>query len=171
MRKIKLYIAASLDGKIARKNGSFDWLPDPTSEDYGYEDFYNSIDAIIMGYKTYEVCLSFGAWPYKGKKSYVFSRNPQKSCIPEAELITENPAIFVQALKQSEGKDIWLLGGGEIVALLHDADLIDEYIIAIIPIVLGEGIELFPNIKKQINLQLAKQKAFSSGLVMLYLEK
>jgi dihydrofolate reductase len=171
MRKIKLYIAASLDGKIARKDGAIDWLPDPTAEDYGYQPFYDSIDATLMGYKTYEFCLQFGEWPYTGKSTYVFSRNPAKAVLPEANLITQSPADFVRQLKQQKGKDIWLVGGGEIVTLLHDAGLIDEYILAFIPVILGEGIELFPGIKNQQNLRLTQHKVFSNGAVMLYLEK
>lgn len=171
MRKVKLYIAASLDGKIARKNGSVDWLPDdPVEEDYGYPAFYDSIDTTLMGYKTYETALSFGEWHYKDKVNYIFSRDPHKSLIPEAQLVNENPVDFVTKFKQTVGKDIWLIGGGEIITLLHNAELIDEYIIAFIPVILGEGIELFPNITKQQNLQLTKHQAYSNGIVMLYLD-
>jgi dihydrofolate reductase len=171
MRKVKLYIAASLDGKIARKNGAIDWLPDPTAEDYGYQQFYDSIGIALMGYKTYEICLQFGEWPYKGNSTYVFSRDASKTVLPEANLITQNPIDFVKQLREQDGKDIWLVGGGEIIALLHDAGLIDEYILALIPVILGEGIELFPGVKQQQNLRLTQHKVFSSGAVMLYLEK
>jgi dihydrofolate reductase len=171
MRKVKLYIATSLDGKIARKDGTIDWLPDPTAEDYGYHQFYNSIDATLMGYKTYEICLQFGEWPYPGKFTYVFTRDSTKSVVPEANLITQHPVDFVRELRELEGKDIWLVGGGEIVTLLHDAGLIDEYILAYIPVILGEGIELFPGIKQQQNLQLTKHLVFSNGVVLLYLDK
>lgn len=170
MRKLRLYIAASLDGKIARPNGSFDWLPDVTAEDYGYESFYSTIDAVVMGYKTYEVCRDMGEWYYKDKRSYVFSRHPGREVVPEAELITEDPVEFTRKLKQTEGKDIWLLGGGEIVSVLHDAGLIDEYIIAQIPILLGEGILLFPDLHRQVNLRLTQTRVYPSGTVMLYLK-
>ncbi|QHT70936.1 dihydrofolate reductase [Rhodocytophaga rosea] len=171
MRKVKLYIATSLDGKIARKDGSVNWLPDPASEDYGYQPFDDSIDATLMGYKTYEICLQFGEWPYQGKSTYVFTRDSAKPVVPESILVTQNPVDFVRHLKEQKGKDIWLVGGGEIVSLFHDADLIDEYILAFIPVLLGEGIELFPNIKKQENLRLIRHNVFSNGAVLLYLEK
>jgi dihydrofolate reductase len=171
MRKLKLYIAASLDGKIARKNGEIDWLPPIEENDYGYAELMESTAAIVMGYKTYEVCIGFGEWAYKDKTSFVFSRNPERELIPEAQLITEDPIEFVKKLKQTEGKNIWLLGGGEIIALLHDAGLIDEYILAYIPVILGEGIELFPGIKKQENLKLTKHQIYSNGIVMLYFKK
>lgn len=169
MRKVKLYIAASFDGKIARPDGAIDWLPSPTAEDYGYDPFYNSIDTIVMGYATYEVCLSFdGKWPYNGKKSYVFTRSATKPILEVAERVTESPADFVRKLKEQEGGDIWLLGGGQINTLLHDAGLIDEYIIAYIPVLLGEGIELFPDIKKQVNLSITQHKVYDSGIAMFY---
>lgn len=170
MRKLKLYIAASLDGKIARKDDSIDWLPDPTTEDYGYQEFYDSIDTTVMGYKTYEVCLGLGDWYYKDKVNYIFSRDSSRDLIPEATLVNQSPVDFVKELKQQEGKDIWLLGGGEIIKLMHDAGLIDEYIIAYIPIILGEGVLLFPEIQQQKNLTLTKHRVYSNGVVMLYLQ-
>src|SRR5688572_22929812 len=171
MRKVKLYIATSLDGKIARKNGEIDWLPPLDGQDYGYETLLNSVDATLMGYKTYEVCLGFGEWHYKDQTNYVFSRNPAREMIPEAQLVTEDPVKFVQELKQTEGKDIWLIGGGEIIALLHDAGLIDEYILAFIPVILGEGIEMFPGIKKQENLKLNYHIVYDNGVAMFYFTK
>lgn len=176
MRKVILYIAASLDGKIARPNGGLDWLPDPADEkykheDYGYDELLNSVDTTLMGYKTYEVCRSFGEWAYKNQLTYVFSRNPEREMVPEAQLVTEDPVEFTRKLKQQEGKNIWLIGGGEIIKLLHDAGLIDEYILAYVPVILGEGIELFPGIKKQENLKLTRHKVFESDITMLYFEK
>ncbi|PSR52810.1 hypothetical protein AHMF7605_04365 [Adhaeribacter arboris] len=172
MRKLKLYIATSLDGKIARKDDSVDWLPDPNAgEDYGYQNFLAEIDTLVMGYKTYEVCLKLGEWPYEGKTTYVFTRDVTKPQIPAVQLISQNPVEFVKDLLQQEGKDIWLVGGGEINTLLHDAGLIDSYYIAFIPIILGEGIELLPEVRKQQNLVLTQHQVYENGLVMLYLEK
>ncbi|WP_229368113.1 dihydrofolate reductase family protein [Telluribacter humicola] len=171
MRKLILYIATSLDGKIARKDGAIDWLPDPSSEDYGYQEFYDSIDTVIMGYKTYEVCLGFGDWYYKDKTSYVLSKNPDREVLPVVQLVNQDPVAFVRDLKTSEGKDIWVVGGGEVITLLHDAGLIDEYILAYIPIVLGEGVELFPAVTRQENLELAQHAIYENGVVMLYLIK
>jgi dihydrofolate reductase len=101
----------------------------------------------------------------------VFSRDASRSCVPEAQLVAEDPVAFVQNLKEGPGKDIWLVGGGEIVTLLHDAGLIDTYILALIPVILGDGIELFPGVKAQANLRLTEHRVFPNGAVMLYLEK
>ncbi len=167
MRKVILYIASSLDGKIARKDGGIDWLPPIDGEDYGYEPFYESIGTVLMGYKTYELCLTFDEWSYTGKHTYVFSRDTKKALLHGAEL-SSDPVGFVRDLKSKPGKDIWLVGGGEIVTLLHDAGLIDEYIFAFIPVILGEGIELFPAVKQQVNLERTKQQAYGNGVVMMY---
>lgn len=171
MAELKLYIACSLDGKIARADDGIDWLPDIAEEDYGYKEFYDSVDTVIMGYKTYEVCLQLGEWYYKDKISYVFSRNPQKNILPEAELVTDDITTFVAGLKQKGEKDIWLVGGGQIISALHNAGLIDEYIIAIIPIVLGEGVPLFPNVKWEQKLKLGYNKVYKNGVVLLYYKK
>lgn len=171
MRKLILYIAASLDGKIARKNGAVDWLPDPSGEDYGYQELYDSIDTTLMGYKTYQTCLGFGEWHFKDKTNWVFSRNQSSPCISEARLVSEDPVKFVRELKKESGKAIWLVGGGQLITLLHDAGLIDEYIIAFVPLILGEGIALFPEVSQQQNLILQKQQVFKNGTIQLYLRK
>ena len=168
MRQVKLYIAASLDGKIAGANHELEWLPDPLEDDYGYGALMDSVDTLLMGYTTYEVCTGLADWPYGGKTSYIFTRNGSKPCISDAELITEDPVSFTRKLKEQEGKDIWLVGGGNIVTQVHDAGLIDEYIIAIVPIVLGKGYELFPNINREQALQLNKHKVYGNGMALMY---
>ena len=166
MRKIKLYIASSLDSYIASEDGSIDWLF--TDEDYGYAKFYDSIDTILVGRKTYDQSLEFDKYPYKGKKVYVFTRGTEgKKNTHYVEYIDADIPSFVRHLLQSVGKDIWLLGGGEIVSILLNAKLVDEIILSIHPIILGRGIPLFSNIKKHVKLQLLESNPFGSGLVQL----
>jgi dihydrofolate reductase len=173
MRKVKLYIASSLDSHIASDNGSIDWLF--SDADYGYTKFYNSIDTILIGRKTYDQSLTFEEYPYKGKKVYVFTRNAEvekknkKKKIRDVDYIDDDIPDFVRRLVQQpvDNKDIWLLGGGEIVSILLNADLVDEIILSIHPIILGKGIPLFSNIKKYVKLQLLESIPFSSGLVQL----
>ena len=126
MRKVKLFVASSLDCYIAREDGGIDWLY--TDADYGYEKFYDSIDTIIMGRKSDEQSLTFDVYPYKGKKVYVFTRKKVRSNNNEqdCEYIDTNIQDFVTNLTQLIGKDIWLLGGGEIVSVLLNAGLVDE---------------------------------------------
>lgn len=167
MRKVKLFVASSLDCYIAREDGGIDWLY--TDADYGYEKFYDSIDTIIMGRKSYEQSLTFDVYPYKGKKVYVFTRkkvrrnNNEQDC----EYIDTNIQDFVTNLTQLIGKDIWLLGGGEIVSVLLNAGLVDEIILSIHPIILGTGIPLLKNIQKEVNLKLENSMSFERGLTQL----
>lgn len=165
MRKLILYIATSLDGYIARKNGDFDWLF--TDDDYGYHAFMAGIDNVLMGYKTYEVLLGVEDYELKVKHSYVFTTKE----IPSSDNVTfinRDIPEFVRNLKNENGKDIWLMGGGEIVSLLMKDDLIDEYMIFVHPILLGEGIPLFPEGFSQVNLRTVKTKKYPSGLIQLH---
>jgi dihydrofolate reductase len=167
MRKVILYVAPSLDGFIARKDGSIDWFTkyESTDEDYGYNAFLEGIDALLMGRKTYEQILGFREWPYDGKQCFVFSKesinDPRVTAVPE-------PVPFTRALKEKDGKNIWLVGGGQAIALLLVHGLIDELILTIIPVILGGGIRLFPSGDSGITCTLRGEKTFSSGLVQVH---
>ncbi len=169
MTEVILYIAASLDGYIARKDESIDWLSmvETPDTDYGYQEFYQSVDVVVMGRKTYDLCLRFGEWPYPGKPSYVFTRQQLTS---EQEEVTFTSARLDQFLADLEAKGrsrIWLVGGGELVSAFQRHGLIDEYIISIIPILLGEGILLFPQPGSETNLELMGSQSYSTGLVQV----
>jgi len=125
MRKIKLFIACSLDGYIAKEDGSVNWLPENT--DSGYDQFYSSIDTVLMGQKTYEQILTFGKYPYKDKISYVFSRNPNQKKDENVEFTSEVEE-FTKKLVSSSGKDIWLVGGSEIASTFVNLKFVDELI-------------------------------------------
>jgi dihydrofolate reductase len=165
MRKVKLFIATSLDGFIADKNGGIDWLF--TDQDYGYADFYASIDTTLTGYKTYEDILGFGEFPYPGKTNYVFSRRHQQTDGNPVTFIADDIAGFVQQLKQEPGRDIWLVGGGQINEELLKAGLIDELIVSIHPTILGEGRPLFAGRNRRQDFKLTGSKTFETGLVQL----
>lgn len=165
MRKIILFIASSLDGYIARKSGEIDWLF--TDQDYGYSDFYSNIDTLLMGRKTYEQVLTFGEYPYEGVKTYVFSKNTDLSLAPDTEIISDNIKTFVSSLKEKNGKNIWLVGGAQLVFELINAKLIDEVILSIHPIILGEGIGLFPTKISPQFFQLTQCQSYNTGLVQL----
>ena len=168
--KVILYIAMSLDGYIARKDGSVDWLDeDEEEEETGYLDFYKTIDTIVMGRKTYEQVMSFGDWVYKGKKNYVLTSN--KVGIKEnsdVEIVDEDTAAFINKLKLESKSNIWLLGGAETVNVFLDEELIDEFRIAVIPVILGEGIRLFTSSKEQ-KLKLADTKRYGNIVELKYM--
>ncbi len=165
MRKIKLFIACSLDGYIAKEDGSVNWLPENT--DSGYDQFYSSIDTVLMGQKTYEQILTFGKYPYKDKISYVFSRNPNQKKDENVEFTSEVEE-FTKKLVSSSGKDIWLVGGSEIASTFVNLKFVDELILSVIPVVLSKGIPLFKNIKEEIKLELIKTTEYPKLVELSY---
>lgn len=172
-KKLILYIATSIDGYIARRNGDLDWLDAMhiVGEDYGYHAFIATIDTVIVGRKTYEKVLDMGfEYPHKDKVSYVITRNskPQEGNI---HFYSGDLGDLVSKLKQEAGGNIYCDGGAEIVNALMNKHLIDEYIISIIPIFLGEGIRLFKGDFLEQKLELLSCKSFPSGLVQVHYKK
>ena len=168
-RKVRVYIAASLDGYIAREDGDISWLDSVNrpGEDYGYGDFIDTIGAVIMGRKTYDKVLSFGvAFPHEGRDCYVLSRTRTGK---DEHVTYFNGAIeeLIDRLKKESGKDIFVDGGAEAIHVLREKGLIDSYTISIIPILLGKGIRLFKETETAIPLTLTGSKTFASGLVQL----
>jgi dihydrofolate reductase len=170
MRKVILYIASSLDSFIARENGDVDWLF--SDQDYGYYDFLDSIDTTLMGNKTYIQMLSFGdGFHYKDKTNYIFTTNSKHLEADYVKFINVDITAFVKSLKNKNGKDIWLVGGGQINTIMLNAGIIDEIILSIHPIILGRGIKLFEGEPLQSDFSLTNTISFESGLVQLYLAK
>ena len=190
-RKIVLYIATSLDGKIASSDGSIGWL-DSITVDCGTNEWMKSIGTVLMGRTTYEQVSSFpGEYPYKQQKNYIFSTT--KGSFKHG--IAVNPSNlneFVHQIKseasdESNEKDIWLIGGGKLIENFIILDLIDEYIITIIPIILGDGVPMFTSSildsykryfpskseEKSLNqyFQLKESKTFDESLIMLTYER
>lgn len=171
MKKIKLYIAASVDGYIARSNGDLDWLTEfPNSEktDYKYQSFFYSIDTVIMGGRTYLDIMSMDVvWPYKDKTTYIITRNPI-NVKDNIHFISENIIKTISDLQKMEGKDIWLVGGGEIISMLLNNELIDEMIITTIPVILGNGIPLFPKISKESSWETIDFQKYDNGVTQIF---
>lgn len=171
-RRVILYIAMSLDGHIARKNEDIDWLEGDGTEpdaEIGYDDFYESIDTVIMGRKTYDQVLTFGEYPYKGTKGYVYT-SEKRTNTEDVQFTSENVEDLIGKLKKEHGKDIWLIGGAGIIGEFIKKDLIDEYFVAIIPCILGEGIPLFKDKNPEIKLKLLDNKTVN-GISMLHYSK
>lgn len=165
MRPVILFIATSLDGYIARMDGRIDWLF--TDQDYGFREFFLGVDTVVMGRKTYDVSLSFGDYPYPGRSGYVFSRVRDGQRDEHCEFISTEPKAFIAGLRKQPGKKIWLVGGSELIQDFVLADLIDEYVISIHPLILGSGIPLFRSPLPTQNLIFRDSTTFDSGLVQV----
>lgn len=165
MRSVILYIATSLDGYIARRDGGIDWLF--TDQDYGYREFFAGVDTVVMGRKTYDQALTFGAYPYEGREGYVFSRQRAGEKDRHVAFIADDVAAFTGRLKQRPGKNIWLVGGSGMVASFMQENLIDAYVISIHPVALGGGIPLFAAPLPSTWLTLVDTTTFDSGLVQV----
>ncbi|MBD1826379.1 dihydrofolate reductase family protein [Microcoleus vaginatus GB1-A2] len=185
MRKLKYYVACTVDGFIARENGSFDFFP---MEGEHFADLFDSFpetipghiqealgipaenkqfDAVLMGRKTYEVGLKVGVTnPYPSLKQYVFSHTMEASPDENIQIVSHNPVDLVKELKKETGKDIWLCGGGALAATLFSE--IDEMIVKLNPVVIGAGIPLFSRALDPTNLQLADRKIYSNGFMLLH---
>ncbi len=172
MRKATFGVANSLDNYIARKDGAVDWLLWGKEAAAYMTKFWKTIDTIVMGRKTYEVGLEMSKGqsinPYPGIKTYVFSRTLKKETgDPSVEIVSGDAARFVRKLKAEEGKDICVMGGGEFAKTLFEAKLIDEIGFNIHPVLLGSGIPLFHEMKRQINLELIDCERFQNGCVLV----
>jgi len=169
-RKFIVYVAVSADGFIARPDGSVDWLDRPNLKgDHGMGAFYRSIDICVLGRKTYDVSVKFGmADGYAGKKNYVFSRTMSKAASPKVSVVSDDVNIFSERLRSEKGKDIWLVGGAELVAAFLDCGQVDEFIIHVIPTLIGEGIPLVALRRRDLPLKLLTTKKFADGVVKLH---
>jgi len=167
MPKLILYIAISLDGYVAQEDGSVDWLSS-FDEDYGYENFLTTIDIIIMGRKTYDQVLSFGEWPYSGLKTFVFTHQKLKED-KNVEFVTGTVQKTLAEIKKHSKKNIWLVGGGNLITEFVKLQLINEYQIFMMPLFLGTGI---PILQESVDLNLlkfTKSKTYKSGVIELHL--
>ncbi|MDH1007120.1 dihydrofolate reductase family protein [Pseudomonas nicosulfuronedens] len=163
------YVAASLDGYIARPDGSVDWLEGYGNEhdDHGYAAFYASIDGLLMGRATYLFCLNQDDWPYPDKPALVMTRsNHLPHAAPQVELEHYTPVDALASLEARGCQRIWLVGGGSLAGNFLAAGLLDEVIVSIIPHLLGAGIPLF-SIGLEQRLQLLEQRSFPSGIVQM----
>jgi len=172
---VVLFIAMSLDGYIADIHGGTGWLEGQVSGEndmVSYEEFTQNIDTVIMGANTYRQLvteLSPNEWVYSNFTSYIITHAPKKST-DKIRFTDEHPSQLVNRLKNETGKDIWICGGASIAKQLMQADLIEQYYINVIPVILGNGIRLFDNSEKELKLKLIKTRSYN-GIVDLVYEK
>lgn len=172
-RKVILFIAASLDGYIATSDEDLSFLSivQQEGEDYGYSEFISHVDTVIMGRKTYDWIMNeMKDFPHKDKETYIITRTPR----PEngrINFFTGNLTDLVRRLKLDSGKNIFIDGGAEIIDSLLKDNLIDEMIISIIPILLGDGIRLFKDGRPELRLKLMHSECYGTGLVQLHYKR
>jgi dihydrofolate reductase len=166
VRKVVFGGATSLDNFLARPDHAVDWLLWDDEVAAVVADFWKTIDTVLMGRKTYEVAVRNGqASGYSGVANYVFSRTLAEPPDERINIIREDAAEFVRTLKMRQGKDICLMGGGELARSLFEADLIDEVGFNIHPVIVGSGIPAFHAMTRQIDLELCECRRFRSGCV------
>lgn len=155
-RKVVCYIATSMDGYIADLNETLDWLLHVEMEgDAGYGKFMESVDVVLLGRRTYDWVMEQenGEFPYSGLQSYVFTSRPA-AAEEGVRFTSQDPAEVVKGLKREPGGTIWPVGGSLLLANLLEADLIDEFIVSVVPVLLGDGIPLFPQTDQRKNFSL-----------------
>ncbi|HMV76829.1 MAG TPA: dihydrofolate reductase family protein [Leptospiraceae bacterium] len=165
--KYSVFIAVSADGYIAGKDGALEWLSAVSreGEDYGYLEFFSTVDTLVMGRNTYEKVLSFGDWPYEKKDCIVLTKEKLKPRFNE-KIMNASPIELDHILQKEEKRKVYL-DGGKLISSFLAAGFVDEIILSVIPVLLGEGIPLFhPNSGMQA-LKLMHVKSFESGLVQM----
>jgi dihydrofolate reductase len=172
-RKVIVHIAASADGYIARRNGELDWLtsrPAPKGF-YGLPEFGRSVDAKILGRRTFDASVKMGATFSGDDVHYVFSRHAPPAVVPRGvTFVTESITAFVNRFRNEAGKNAWLMGGGELIGSFLDERAIDDFVITVIPVLIREGIPLISPRHRDVPLQLVSATPFPDGVVQLHYE-
>ena len=170
-RKVIVHIATSADGYIARPDGDLDWLTSrPAPEGfYGMNAFMKSIDTMLIGRKTYDASLRLGAtFDSKKSRTIVFSRDAPPADVPSGvEFVNDPIGPFTSHLREQPGKDIWLMGGGDLIASFLDEHAIDEFVISVVPVFIGDGVPLIARRHRNVPLDLQSTERFDDGLVQL----
>ncbi len=177
-RRIIVYIATSADGYIARPDGDVEWLNRrPRSGDHGMRDFYKGIDTILLGRKTYDWSVAYQKKMRSQRNvfdekvaNYVFSHRPPTKAAPGIQFVSEPVKAFAERVRAKPGKNIWMMGGGELIASFLDAGEIDEFDIHVIPVFIGEGIPLIAPRYRDIPLRLLSTGGYPDGSVRLRYE-
>ncbi|RIW28954.1 dihydrofolate reductase [Bacillus salacetis] len=173
-RSLTVFIAASLDGYIATKDESLEWLFKVEGEgDNGYSEFYETVDTILMGKRTYDWVMEQegGEFPYKNKDCYVFTRSAAEDTANVKFINGDDIKGFTNTLKNQEGKRIWMVGGGDVLQHFFTEKLVDELIITVAPVVLGNGIPLFKEGDYQLDLRLKGTRTFNQFVELHYISE
>lgn len=172
-RKVIVFIATSLDGYIATEDDSLEWLFKVEGEgDNGYSEFYSTIDTVILGRRTYEWIMNVEKdnFPYQNKKCYVFTKSIYEPT-DHVEFVDGDIVKFINALKNVEGGNIWIVGGGNLLSYVLKENLVDEFIITIAPTIIGKGIPLFNKQNNEIELELKSIRRFNQFAELHYVKR
>jgi dihydrofolate reductase len=170
--KVSVYVGSSIDGYIARLDGSIDWLNEaqslvPSGEDCGYKAFIETVGALVMGRKTYEQVLTFGPWPYGKLAVVVLSRNPisfPEGFPPSVSHSSETPTALLARLS-GEGVEHVYVDGGNTIQRFFEESLVDEITITTVPVAIGEGIPVFSSRNGDLELAHMRTKSYDFGFV------
>lgn len=181
--KFRVYIAASVDGYVASRDGSVAWLDSFQADSYGYDHFLSGIDTIVMGRTTYDQALGFGPWPYAGKHVFVLTTRPIQDPPPAVTAWHRSPAELAAHLRATvQDGDVWLLGGPRTIHAFRALGAVDTYEIYVLPVLLGDGIPLFertatlpsaaaePSTAPGDRLRLTDHHVFPDGAIELVYE-
>lgn len=166
MRPVIYSVACSLDGYIAREDGSYDWIPH--EQDHGLGEFFSSVDTALIGRRTHDLMVQVGQPVFPGMTNYVYTRSPDPPWRKGVQWVTTDAAEHVRELRTQTGRKIWLAGGSDFARTLLDAGLVDELRMAVVPILLGKGIPLFAQLSREWPLRLMEEKPFGDGVVRLF---
>jgi dihydrofolate reductase len=163
--RCSVFIATSLDGFIARPDGSIDWLSivERAGQDYGYGDFFASVDTLLVGRKTYETALGFPSWPWSGKRVIVLTRGARQP-VQDEELWSGEPTSIARRLEERGAKHVYV-DGGDVIRQFLAARVVHDVTVSTVPILIGRGVRLFGDLAEDVRLELVESRAFDSGLV------
>lgn len=167
--KTTYYVASSLDGYIAREDGDVSWLDElgVSIEETGYEEFYSTVDGLVMGRKTYEMIVNFGQWPYGNKPVWICSSGkiiPMEGCNLQ---VGNTPVQACHAAHELNVKHLWLVGGGNLASAFLENKLLTNISLSLMPIILGGGIKLFGNVPAPIKIEKGLITPHASGFIQL----
>jgi dihydrofolate reductase len=166
MRKIRYGVAMSLDGYIAGPNGEADWIV--IDSEVNFAEIWAQFDTLLMGRRTYEAAIArLGKASFQGMKTFVVSRTLRQEDHPEVTILSELSQDWLKALRTQSGKDIWLMGGGELFRFLLERDAVDTIEVSVIPVLLGGGVPLLPPPAQRTQLSLSNHRIYRSGQLSL----
>ena len=167
-RRFIAYLAISADGFIARGDGSVDWLDRPDAAgDYGMREFYDTVDTVIMGRGTWDFAVAHGMPGYAGKTNYVLTHRKPRKRYDGVKFVSGDVSSLIGDLRAQRGKDVWIVGGGDVFGQCLDAGAVDEFVLHVMPTFIGEGIPLLSKKRRTVPLTLKSTKRFKDGVVML----